>query len=114
MVLIFVGLAIISVGALLFIYNAKAGTITVLGGAVAPVTAGVDNLIGQSNAQWKFTMAIATELTQGKVVQITMPDVSGNPPFSFGSPAILATTTSGVAIGFDPTVAVEPSLVRGL
>jgi len=51
-VLIFVGLAIISVGALLFVYNARADLeLTVAGGAVAPVTTGVDNLIGQNNAQ---------------------------------------------------------------
>ncbi len=107
-VLIFIGLAIITSGALVFVYNAKADLeLTVAGGAALPVTNGTDNLIGQNNAQWKFTMTTTNILAAGKVVQIVFPNISG-PPFSFGAPAILATTTNGSAFAFDPTVAVNP------
>ena len=107
-VLAFTGLAIIAAGALVFVYNAKADLeLTVAGGAVAPVTAGVDDLIGQNNAQWKFTMTATNILAVGKIVQIVFPEISG-PPFSFGAPAIIATTTSSGAFGLDPTVAVNP------
>ncbi len=97
---------LVAIGALVFVYNAKAGVIAAT--AAAPVTAGVDNLIGQTNARWKFTMTLPTGLTQGQVVQIIMPAISGGPPFSFGTPTILATTTTGLAFGFDPTVTVNP------
>ena len=95
-------------GALFFAYpnSAKAGVIA--GVAVTPVTAGTDNLIGQNNAQWKFTMTAPADLSPGKVVQITLPTINDAPPFSFGAPAILATTTNGAVFGFNTTVAVNP------
>ncbi|MBU2219721.1 hypothetical protein KJ665_01080, partial [Patescibacteria group bacterium] len=103
--LVFVGLAIITAGALLFVYNAKADAIT--NAAVAPNSPGTDNLIGQTNASWKFTMTNATQLVQGQAVQVILPTITGAPPFSFGTPAIVATTSS-VAIGFSTTVAANP------
>jgi len=52
-------------------------------------------------------MTTTNIVVAGKVVQIVFPDISG-PPFSFGAPAILATTTSSGAFGLDTTVAVNP------
>ena len=98
---------VLAVGGL-FIFsalNTLAGAIT--NAAVAPNSAGTDNLIGQTNASWKFTMTNATQLTQGQAVQVTLPTISNAPPFSFGAPAIVATTSSA-AIGFSTTVAVNP------
>ena len=84
--------------------NALAGTLT--NAAVATTTAS-DGLIGQTNASWKFTMTNATELAPGQAVQVALPTISNAPPFSMGSPAIVATTSSA-AIGFSATVAVNP------
>ena len=105
--LVFVGLATIAAGSLFLVYSARA-----TGGAigdpksVVPYSAGTDNLIGQNNARWTFTMTIPTGLTPGQVVQVISPAIVNAPPFSFGTPTIVA-TSSVANIGFDPTVAVN-------
>ena len=82
--------------------NTLAGTIT--NAAAAPLAAGTDNLIGQNNAQWTLTMTNATELAPGSAVQVILPNISNAPPFTFGTPAIVS-TSSVAAIGFSYTVA---------
>ncbi|PIT93907.1 hypothetical protein COU00_01805, partial [Candidatus Falkowbacteria bacterium CG10_big_fil_rev_8_21_14_0_10_43_11] len=88
----------------LAIYGRYAGAAALTNAAVAPNTSGTDNLIGQTNAQWKFTMTNATELAPGSAVQVILPNISNAPPFTFGTPAIVS-TSSVAAIGFSYTVA---------
>ncbi len=99
---------ILATGALFFIYNAKAGGDIGEPKSVAPYSAGTDDLIGQNNARWTFTMTIPTGLTQGQVVQVILPTINNAPPFSFGTPTIVATTSSA-AIGFSTTVVTNPN-----
>ncbi len=94
---------VLAAGALFFIYNAKAAAAGLLRNAAVATTTASDGLIGQTNAQWKFTMTNDNELAAGDVIQVDFPTISNAPPFSFSNPSVVATssatTTMAVAVG---------------
>src|SRR4030042_3216489 len=102
-------LVFVVVGVAIYYQFTKAGTLS--SPSVAPNTSTTDDLIGRTNAQWKFTMTNDTALSPGDVVQVTFPTMSEGPPFTFSSPAVTATTNITVS----PTVAVggEGNLTLG-
>lgn len=88
-------LVFVVVGVAIYYQFTKAGTLS--NPAVAPNTAGTHDLVGQTNAQWKFTMTNDTALSSGDVVQIVFPDITNAPPFEFFNPALVATSSITLA-----------------
>ena len=86
----------IGVGAFLFCSNAYAlGQVT-----VAPNTNNTDNLIGATNAQWKFTVTSTQDLARGDVLQFWFPNGISmiQPADQFVVTGASITATSGVSM----------------
>ncbi len=61
-----------------------------------PNTASYDNLIGATNAQWKFTATTTADIVSGDVVQFIFPNPNDAPPFDISG--VTLTATSGVRL----------------
>ncbi len=111
-------LLVILAGTLLFFIDNIRSAGLLRNAAVAPATANTHDLIGQTNAQWKFTMTNDTALAAGDVIQVDFPMISNAPPFSFSNPSVVATssatTTMAVAVGGQSNLRVAFTLLETL
>jgi len=96
-------LLVATAGALLvFPFLAKADALTSV--TVAPVTNNVDNLLGQTNATWRFTINNVTVLaTSTHAVEIIFPQLSGGGDWSFQGVIASSTALGGDLLNFATT-----------
>ncbi|MHB8651941.1 MAG: fibronectin type III domain-containing protein [Minisyncoccota bacterium] len=80
---------------------AFADTLTVL-----PSSAGTDDLIGATNAQWTFTATTTGAISRGNVIQFTLPSVVQAQPFGVGTPLLIATTSISLYPSAIPTTTI--------
>ncbi len=64
---------------------------------VQPNASSTDDLIGQSNAQWKFTMTNDVALADGDVIQVIFPIPTNAPYFELQNPTVTATSSITLA-----------------
>jgi hypothetical protein len=76
-------------------HSAYAGALTAT--HVQPVASSTDDLIGATNANWKFSMTNATALNPGQVIHVIFPDISNAPQFEYNNPTLVAATSIDIA-----------------
>lgn len=74
------------------------GTVSAANLTVTPNTNNTDNLIGASNASWKFTATTTAELVAGDIIQIVLPLTSNVQPFSLGNVLVVSSSTPGLVL----------------
>ncbi|MFA4890494.1 MAG: carboxypeptidase regulatory-like domain-containing protein [Candidatus Paceibacterota bacterium] len=68
---------------------------------VAPAANNVDNLLGQTNATWRFTINNVTALsTSTDAVEITFPEITGGPNWNFSGVTASSTALGGDLLNF--------------
>ncbi|MBI4692172.1 MAG: carboxypeptidase regulatory-like domain-containing protein [Candidatus Terrybacteria bacterium] len=95
---------LIFVSGLLLVSPSLANAAALTSATVAPATNNVDNLLGQTNATWRFIINNVTALsTSTDAVEITFPEITGGPNWDFSGVSASSTALGGDLLNFATT-----------
>ena len=101
---LFILFSLVLVSGILSILPSCAEAASLTSVSVAPATNNVDNLLGQTNATWRFTIDNATVLaTSTHAVEITFPEITGGGDWSFQGVIASSTALSNDLLNFATT-----------
>jgi len=108
------GLLLLIGGAFLFSLEAKAQSPCLDSFSVAPLNSNDDNLMGNTNASWRFsfdnTTSTPTGLNAGDKVKVTFPTISQGRPFIL-NPNVMNATSTSIVISTSPALEGQNTVV---